>query len=276
MGSQRPINKLKYIRVKFLQWVIFLVLTGLPISLIAQKIPVIKPNTAYKSGEQLVYQLRYGIIVGATGKIILQENVNEDKLVYHAKGMIQTNGMADKLYGVRDVYESHFDRNTGLPYKSSRSIKEGRYKMTEVVLHNQQNNSIASSRKGLHLVPDKTLDMASTLYQLRRVDYSQYSPGDTLYFPIWFDDKVFNLRLRYKGKETIETKWGMIRCLKWHPIVEVDSFFSTPDDLTIWVTDDSNLIPILARVEIRVIGSVYCELIEYKNLRNSITFVPVK
>jgi hypothetical protein len=48
--------------------------------------------------------------------------------------------------------------------------------------------------------------------------------------------------------------------------------FKAQDDLTIWFTDDANRLPVLVRMDIRIVGSVYLKLIEYKNNANPLMF----
>jgi hypothetical protein len=55
--------------------------------------------------------------------------------------------------------------------------------------------------------------------------------------------------------------------MKFMPVVITGRVFKTKDDMTIWFSNDANLVPIRVRFEIFV-GSVYCDLIEYKGLAN--------
>jgi hypothetical protein len=43
--------------------------------------------------------------------------------------------------------------------------------------------------------------------------------------------------------------------------------FKDDDDLTVWITDDMNHIPVLAEAEI-LVGSIKMELKDYRGLRN--------
>jgi hypothetical protein len=74
------------------------------------------------------------------------------------------------------------------------------------------------------------------------------------------------------GKEVIRTKFGKISCLKINPVVEVGRMFKRSDDLTIWLTDDGNRIPVLIRMDIRIVGSVNLKLAKYENVANPLAF----
>jgi len=234
--------------------------------------PDIKPNTAFKDGENLVYQIRYGFVVGGTTTLSLTEEVYKKKPVFHATAVGQTTGVAEKIYGVKDIYESWFDKETNLPYKQIRNIKEGHYKNYNVVTYNRKDNTVKSKLSGIHEVPEKILDLSSTFYYLRRVDFSKIKEGDILFVNMYFSDEIFPFHLRYKGKETIRTKFGKISCIKISPVVEVGRMFKSPDDLTVWFTDDDNRLPVQVKMNIRIVGAVYLKLIEYENIINPLVF----
>jgi len=234
--------------------------------------PPVKHNTAFKSGENLTYQIRYGLIIGGTTTLSLKEVVYDEKFVYHALAIGQTSGMADKIYEVKDIYESWFDKETNMPYKQVRNIKEGSYKWYNEVTYNRENNTVHSMKTGIHEVPEKILDLASAFYYLRRIDFSEITRGDVIFVNMYFSDEIFPFRLKYKGRENVKTKFGKIKCFKISPVVEVGRMFKAKDDLTVWFTDDGNCIPVLVKMDIRYIGAVYLELIKYQNTVNPMIF----
>jgi hypothetical protein len=90
---------------------------------------------------------------------------------------------------------------------------------------------------------------------------------------MYFSDEVFPFRFVYNGKETIKTKLGKISCLKISPVVQVGRVFKNSDDLTIWLSDDCNFIPILIRLDIRVAGIVNLKLTKFENTANPLVFL---
>jgi hypothetical protein len=232
----------------------------------------IQANTAFIAGENLTYQIKYGFITAGMTQLSLTDTVFQNKLVFHSYTVAQTTGLADKIYGVKDVYESWFDKETILPYKQISNVKEGRYTKYNEVIYNRNNNTVHSKSSGIHKVPGKILDLSSTLYYIRRIDFSKVSEGDELFLNMYFSDEVFPFRFIYMGKEVIRTKFGKISCLKINPVVEVGRMFKRSDDLTIWLTDDGNRIPVLIRMDIRIVGSVNLKLAKYENVANPLAF----
>jgi hypothetical protein len=228
--------------------------------------PPVKANHAFINGEKLTYQIKYGFVVGGIATLSLTDTVYDGKKAFHALAVGQTTGLANAIYGVKDTYESWFDKKNNLPFKSVRDINEGRYKHYNEVTYNRKNNTVNSKLSGIHEVPEKILDLSSTFYYLRRIDFSKIIEGEVIFLNMYFSDEVYPFRLVYKGKETIRTKFGKIGCIKLEPVVEVGRMFKSPRDLTIWFTDDDNCIPVLVRMDIRVVGAVYLKLIKYENI----------
>jgi hypothetical protein len=111
--------------------------------------------------------------------------------------------------------------------------------------------------------------MLSSFYYARLIDYSKAEIGDIFIVPVFVDDKVEFIRIIYKGKETIKTKMGKYRCIKFNPLVLEGRVFKDDDDLSVWISDDDNKIPILIQSKI-VVGTLKAELIAYEGLANSV------
>lgn len=246
----------------------------LPPTIGAQEIfnPPIKHNTAFKAGESLTYQLRYGFISAGIATLSLTEDIYHHKPAFHSFSIVQTTGLADKIYGVKDVYESWFDKETNLPFKQLSNVSEGKYTKYNEVVYDRKDNSVHSKLSGNHKVPDKILDLSSTLYYIRRVDFSKLNENEVVFVNMFFSDEIFPFRFIYKGKETIRTNFGKINCIKISPVVEVGRMFKRSDDLTIWLTDDGNHIPVLIRLDIRIVGTVNLKLVKYENIANPLAF----
>jgi hypothetical protein len=228
---------------------------------------VVLDEKSFKSGEKLTYIVKFGPIVGGSASLIVKHAYYNNQLVFHARGEGKTVGLAEKLYSVKDVFESYFDLKTGLPYKSIRDVKEGNYRKHEEAIFDLREGTVYSTRKDtLIKVPPNLLDMVSLLYYIRSLDLRTIKSGDVLHTLTFFDEELFPFDIRYKGKEEIKTDFGKIRCLRFDPVVEPGRMFDSEDDMTIWLSDDKNLIPIKVRFEL-LVGSLRIELADYSNLK---------
>ena len=231
-----------------------------------------KDYKSFRSGEVLTYVVRYGFITGGEAKLNLALERFEDKMVYHGIAEARTTGLAEKLFSVVDTFESYFDVTTMLPYKAIRNVKEGGYKKyNEVFFHREDTTVYSMESDSIHKVPPKIMDMVSLLYYIRSIDLTNLKKGDVIDIVTFFDDEIFPFDVRYKGKEVIKSKNGKIRCLRFDPVVEPGRIFNSEDDMTVWISDDENLIPILVRFDLKV-GSIKIELIRYSGIKYRIDF----
>ncbi len=76
--------------------------------------------------------------------------------------------------------------------------------------------------------------------------------------------------IRYLGKETIKTKYGKFKAIKFKPLLLKGSIFEGGEKMTVWVSDDANHLPLRIESPISV-GSVKIDMMEYSNLRYPLT-----
>lgn len=229
-------------------------------------------NSAYKAGENLKYLMYYGWFDGGNASLVLHNDTINRKNVYHVRMHAKSIGLTDRLYHVNDIYESYFDMHSGLPEKAIRDIREGKYKYYNEVVYNQEENFVMSQKSGKVKVPPQSFDILSSFYYLRNLLLEKELTPDTIIkINSYFGDEVFPLILRYKGKETISTKLGTVRCIKFMPVTEVGRVFKTKDDMEIWFSDDQNRLPVRVRFSLFV-GSLKCDLIEYSGLMHDFDF----
>ncbi len=226
----------------------------------------------YKPGEKLTYSVKFGPIVGGTASMVLKQVRYKDRFVFHSVAEGKTVGIAEKLYSVKDVFESYFDIHTGLPHRLIRDVKEGNYKKREEAYFDWKSMTAYSLRLDTTIrIPDNILDMVSLLYFIRSLNYEKLKPGDVIKTITYFDDEIYPFDIRYKGKEDVKTKYGKIRCHRFDPVVEPGRMFDSEDDMQIWLSADQNVIPIKVRFDL-LVGSLRMELDQFANLKYPIIF----
>lgn len=226
----------------------------------------------FKPGEKLTYTVKFGPIVGGTASMTIKEVRYKNMTVYHSVAQGKTVGLAEKLYSVKDVFESYFDINTGLPHRLIRNVKEGNYRKHEEAFFDRVNNTAYSLRLDTVIqVPENILDMVSLLYYIRGLNYNRLKPGDVIQTITYFDDEIYPFKIRYKGKEEVRTKYGRIHCHRFDPVVEPGRMFDSEDDMQIWLSADQNVIPIKVRFDL-LVGSLRMELDQFANLKYPLIF----
>ncbi|PLX13664.1 MAG: DUF3108 domain-containing protein [Marinilabiliales bacterium] len=226
----------------------------------------------YISGERLVYIAHFGWLNAGTATFTIEKTNFEDQDLYHAVAKANTVGLADKLFEVRDIYESYFRPDSNQTYMAIRNISEGKYRYYNEVRYNYAENKVISQKSGEHDVPHNILDMLGAFYYFRQSMVSKIkNVGDELILDTYFADEIFPLKMKYAGDENIKTKLGKFNTMKFTPVVEPGRIFDSEDDVTIWISKDKNYIPVQIRIDL-IIGSIKCDLIEYSGLQYELEY----
>ncbi|MFX9703772.1 DUF3108 domain-containing protein, partial [Acinetobacter baumannii] len=75
-------------------------------------------------------------------------------------------------------------------------------------------------------------------------DFTKYQIEDKIPFTMYLDNEIYNLYIKYLGKETIKTKYGKFNAIKFKPLLVKGTLFSGGEKMTVWVSDDPNHIPL--------------------------------
>lgn len=230
-------------------------------------------NLAFQEGENISFNVFYSVVglyinAGTGNFTISNEHIN-NRPVYHIVGSGSSNPGYDWIFKVRDRYESYIDTATMQPLKFIRDINEGGFKKYENITFNKKTNT-AITTNGVFKVPDCVQDVLSSIYYARNIDFSKYQIDDKIPFTMFLDNEVFNLYIKYLGKEVIKTKYGRFNAIKFKPLLVKGTLFQGGEGMSVWVSDDQNHIPIRIESPI-VVGSVKVDMMQYRNLRYPLT-----
>lgn len=226
-------------------------------------------NHAFSDGENITFNIFYSVVglylnAGTANFTVTQEHIGS-RPVYHVVGGGTSNSSYDWIFKVRDKYESYIDTATMQPLKFVRDINEGGFKQYESITFNNQANT-AVTAKGVFKVPNCVQDVLSAIYYARNIDFNKYKVDDKIPFTMFLDNEVYNLYIKYLGKETIKTQYGKFRTIKFKPLLVKGTLFEGGEKMTVWVSDDPNHIPLRVESPI-VVGSVKADMMQYRNLR---------
>jgi len=245
----------------------------LPMELFAQNDFCSARNTSFKDGEKLTFRVYYnmGFVWINAGNVHFNVKTEEmnDKKVYHISGDGKTAKSYEWFYKVRDKYDTYIDKETMLPLRFVRHVNEGGFKIEQdVTMDNNKKQAI--SDKKTYTIPKCTQDVLSAIYYARNIDYNKYNPGDKIPFSMFLDDKVYNLYIKYVGKEQVVTKMGTYNSIKIVPLLIEGTIFKGGEKMTVWITDDENHLPLRVDSPI-LVGSIKVDLIAYDNIRYPFT-----
>lgn len=230
---------------------------------------------AFQSGEWFKFEMSYSNWIKAGNATLEVKEANyQGKSVYHVVGKGWTTGAIKWFFKVKDHYESFFDKKTGLPYKSIRQIDEGGHtKDIETEFDQINNKAYVKNNKhktqSIHSTEKNVQDMVSAFYYLRNnYNTNTINEGDVVSLNMFFDDENYNFKLKFLGRETIETNFGKVKTLKFRPYVMAGRVFKEEESLTLWVSADDNKIPLKIKADLRV-GSLQANLESFKGLKHS-------
>ena len=202
-------------------------------------------SDAFKPGEKLTFRVHYGFVDAGTAQLEVVPGLQKigPRSCYHVVGTGRSVGAFDWFFKVRDRYESFVDETAMVPWLFLRKIEEGSYKKSQQVIFDHYRDSVRSEKKTIG-VPDNTQDLLSAFYYARTLDFTNAKPGQV--FPIngYLDDDTIPLNIKVIGREVISTKLGTFRCIKIHPLLQEGRVFKENEDMTVWVRDDKNKIPV--------------------------------
>ena len=229
-------------------------------------------NDSFKAGEHFEYRVHYGLLSAAVATVDVSPVVQtiNGRPCYKIDVFGRTVGAFDWVTTIRDNWRSYVDTVAIVPQKFYVNIVENNYRKEETVLFDHPNNRVRSEEAAEKLnfnTPDNVQDVISGYYYLRTLDYNKLEPGEVVQIPTFFDDAVFQTKIRYRGRETIKTKFGHLNVIKLNPIIPENKLFKGENAIRIFISDDQNHVPVRVEVDLWV-GSMVMEVKKYSGLRH--------
>jgi hypothetical protein len=227
-------------------------------------------NRAFKVGEKLTFDVKYGFVTAgvATFEVPKIRKIS-GREAYHVTFEVNTVSSFDWIYKVRDRYETFIDVQGIFPWRFEQHIREGGYSRDFAAFFDQRKGK-AKTSEGEYDIPKYVNDIVSAFYLARTFDYSTLNINDKIPLKNFYKDKVYDLDVRYLGKETIEVPAGKFRCIVVEPLVQEGGLFKSEGNIMVWLTDDDLKIPVRVKTKV-VIGSIDADLTGYENLAGSLS-----
>jgi hypothetical protein len=227
-------------------------------------------NNAFKEGEKLVFDLDYGFV---TAGVAVMEIPRIKKIsgrnAYHINFEVNSVPSFDMFYKVRDRYESYLDVEGLFPWRFEQHIREGGYTRDFSAFFDHRKGK-AKTSEGEYEIPLYVNDIISAFYYARTLDYSNMKVNDLINLKNFYKDKVYDLDVKFLGKETIEVPAGKFECVIVEPLVKEGGLFKHEGNIIIWLTNDELKMPVKVRTKI-IIGHVEAKLNSYEGLAGKLT-----
>lgn len=232
-------------------------------------------NTCFIRGEVIEYKAHYGFVHAAEGRMVISDELYtvNGRTCYKIDVYGKSIGMFDLFLRIRDNWGTYLDTAAIVPQKFYRVIEEGKYRKNEIAEFDQPAKKVHvktfDNKKQKWRptetfdVPKNAQDLVSGYYYLRTLNFDKLKEGDILTIDAFFDDEIYDFQIRFLGRESVKTKLGQIKSIVLSPIMPENSLFDGENSVKVWISDDSNKVPLKIKAEMFV-GAVEIDIVKYK------------
>jgi hypothetical protein len=222
-------------------------------------------NKAFKEGEKLTFDIKYGFVTAGIAVMQVQKIKRiSGRNAFYITFEVNSVPSFDWIYKVRDRYETYLDVEGLFPWRFEQHIREGSFSRDFSAFFDHR-KGIAKTSKGQFDVPLYVNDILSAFYIARTFNYSEMKVDDIIPMKNFYKDKVYDLNVKYLGKERITVDAGTFDCIVVEPLVQEGGLFKSEGSIVIWLTDDDLKIPVKVKTKV-VVGSIDAELTKYEGL----------
>lgn len=222
---------------------------------------------AFCDGERMDFILHYkwGSINADVGAatVTLESLTFNGQEAFKCTAHGRTTKLFDLFFKVREDFASWFTRDGMRPLKFTRDTHEGGYEARNTYLYRWDEPEpyiaadVYTSKMGqmsmqLPLTPC-TYDLPALFFFARNMDVDNVEPGKRYPMTFAIDDEVFNVYFILHGRETIKVKGlGTVNTIRFAAKLLEGEVFKGEEDMTIWVSDDENRLPVYFEAPLRV------------------------
>lgn len=225
-------------------------------------------SLAYQAGEKFSFSIHYewGAIdsdVGWANIVLDTLRVNGTK-AFHCMVYGRTTRLYDLFFPVRENFQSWFTYDGLKPLRFTRDTHEGKYVAKNTYVYRRDGLSddhimaeVYTSSDGDRSVELPlnacTFDLPALFYFARNMDFASVEPDRKYPMTFAIDDDVYNVYFILRGPETIKVRGvGTVKTIKFSVKLISGNVFTGEEDLSVWITDDGNRIPVLFEAPILV------------------------
>lgn len=193
-------------------------------------------------GEKLEYSLWFNFIKGgeATMEIVGLERVNGQP-AYHLRLVSETSPIFDKIFKVRDYFDSWMDIRGLFSHQFQKNIQERRYRKNYAVRFDYDQQKAFTSNDTV-AIKGRMQDALSVIYCVRAENLSE---GRIIKLNNFDNNKIKLFNVVVSRTEKISVPAGEFECFVLEPYATEGKLFKYQTDMTIYVSTDSLRLPVL-------------------------------
>jgi len=240
------------------------------------------PNNSFNKGEKYVYTAHYGFLNIAQGVVEMGKSIHwiNNRPCYQVDVTARTIGMFTSMFKVNDLWSSYIDTISIIPHKFIRNIQENNYRLKEqTVFDHVQQKAIVKYEKGDGRIGTDTFaikqwaqDLVSGYYYIRTLDFQNLQKGDIISVPAFFEEKSYDFKIKFVGKEVLKTNFGKMNTYVMSPIMPQNSLFDGENAIRFWISDDENRVPLKVKAKMFV-GSFELDLTAKEGMKKEFQII---
>lgn len=225
------------------------------------------PNTAFGYGEKLTFNVGYKFITAGQAVMEIGEKpaTISGRPCYDVKFNVRTTNSFDKVFKVRDRYQTYLDVDGIFPWRFEQQVREGDYSR-DFAANIDQRSNIAKTTEGSFKVQPFVHDILSAFYYTRAIDVRSMKKGQSFSLKNFYGKKTYDLRVKVLGRERVTVDAGTFDCVVVEPMVAEGGLFKSEGRILVYMTDDDRKIPVKVSAKV-VIGSIDGTLTKYEGIR---------
>jgi hypothetical protein len=204
----------------------------------------------FQVGERLKFSIQYGPIKAGTSTLSVEavEQVG-DHACYRFVSATQSSPVFSAFYKVRDRIVSLADVRYLLTRRTSKTIREGGYKLDQQIDWDQEAQHLRYGNGDEMELPTGARDVLAAMYYTRTLPLKV---GDAIRMPTHDNKKSYPIVIEVQGEEEIETPLGKFDCWVVEPKLETPGLFNRTGSLKVWLTQDEERTPVLMQSAVKV------------------------
>ena len=223
---------------------------------VPEEVPHPRP---FQVGERLKFSIQYGPIKAGTSTLEVEavENVGDHEC-YRFVSATQSSSVFSTFYKVKDKIVSLADVRYLLTRRTSKTLREGGYKLDQEIEWNQEENRLRYKNGDDLELPAGARDVLAAMYYTRTLPLKV---GDEFRMPTHDNKKSYPIVIEVQGEDKVETPLGKFDCWVVEPKLETPGLFNRTGSLKVWLTKDADRVPVLMQSEVKV-GAISAVLVE--------------
>jgi hypothetical protein len=221
----------------------------------------------FRVGEKLSYEIRWmGIPVGLAYLNVKEITQVSGRDCYHIIVSVKSNAFLSKIYKVDDEFHTYIDREKLYSLRFMKKQSEGNYRSHEMITYDHMWNKAVykSLRNGTtkeFKTHENTQDDLSAIYYFRiqDIDFSK-----NISMSVHADEQNWKLEIRIVDRGMMNiNRIGPVESLEIEPVaIREDGKKLQKGRLWIWFSADENRIPLVAKANAPIVGTVTAVLID--------------